>query len=43
MLYEVITLTPGGSAVTLTQSTAWQDALFRTQAGVTYPGFSGAP
>ncbi len=36
------TLTPGGSAVTLTQSTAWQDALFRTQAGVTYPGFSGA-
>ena len=35
------TLSPGGSAVTLTRTTAWQDALFRTQAGVTYPGFSG--
>jgi RHS repeat-associated protein len=35
------TLSPGGGAATLTQTTAWQDALYRTQAGVTYPGFSG--
>jgi hypothetical protein len=35
------TLSPGGSAVTLTRTTAWDDPLFGTQAGVTYPGFGG--
>ncbi len=35
------TLSKGGAATTLTQSTAWSNALFQTQAGVTLPGFDG--
>lgn len=35
------TLAINGPAVTLTQTTNWADAVFRTQDGVTYPGFSG--
>ncbi len=35
------TLSKGGAAVTLTKTTDWADALYRTRAGVTYPGFGG--
>ncbi len=35
------TLSPGGAVVTLTRHIAWDNALFGTQAGVTYPGFNG--
>ena len=35
------TLSEGGSPVTLKQTTAWDDPVFRTQASVTYPGLDG--